>query len=198
MAIILKQRDKDIMKFIEKYEGITIQQCGKMFFKNSKFPYDSARLRLKKLYNHKYLKRYEFSKNGFLVYCINKSRRLSLHKIYLLNFYAEMINQGCKILSFDTEVEYMNCKIRPDGVVMYEFNNEIFPLIIEIDLTNMTSIKKYEALYKTGELQKTYGNDVFPLICIIGYNGDRKSNSFLNVSYLDFDLNDFNKKVLMA
>lgn len=198
MAIILKDRDKEVMKFVQRHEGITIQQCAKIFYKNSKFPYDSARLRLKKLYNHKYLKRYEFSKNGFWVYCINKSRRLSLHKIHLLNFYAEMVGQGCKILKFDTEIEFMNGKIRPDGVIMYEFNGEIFPLLIEIDLTNNTSIKRYEELYKTGELQKLYGDNIFPLICIVGYDGDRKSNSFLNVSYLNFDLTDLNKKVLIA
>jgi len=153
---MITPRDKQIFKFIETYGGITINQAAKAFFPPKK-GYDNARMRLKKHYADGLLNRYLNSGTKEFVYCYKEHKELSMHDIYILNFYSELISYKVNINKFEKEKQWCGGKYRSDGFFEFEYNGALYLICLEIDLTHKTSLKnKYVKLYESKEIKESY------------------------------------------
>jgi hypothetical protein len=90
--------------------------------------------------------------------------------------------------------------IRPDGLFKFEYKNNLYFIVLEVDFTHVTSTSKfqlYERLYKSEELQKICMG-VFPLITVISIdeNPIKYESDSLDIVYLNDKLDNFNEKVL--
>lgn len=98
----MKQRlspiDKKILRFLEEYNlGLTITQAGMIFY-TGKWKYDYARLKLKKLWDKKLIRRYTSNYSDELIYYFEK--KPSFHDNAVLNAYASFIVAGYEITYF--------------------------------------------------------------------------------------------------
>lgn len=195
---MLTQRDKQILKFIESFGGISIYQCSKAYFSDCKHGYDLARKRLKKMYDMGLVKFYTNKLTNERIYC--NDTKITPHKTYLLDVYATFLQNNCKILSFDNEPRWMvskdypNGKYRSDGLFIIEYNGKKRAYCAEIDVTHTTKMEKYEEIFHSGEWLKKIGG--IPAIIVVGdvlteYHSDNFDSIFL-----DYKLNGFTEKVL--
>lgn len=189
---MLMQRDKDVLRFLEDNKAISIRQATKIFFKN----YGSARRRLADLEKMDLLKSYEnIITNEKIYYVENK---ISAHDLLILDFYAELVNQGATIKEFKKQPRYLKDMIRADGFFEFIYKNNLYYIILEVDLTHYTNNSKmqlYEKLFKDGDLQKEC-RGVFPSIVIMKEKDDLHymSNNF-EVIYMNFQLDNFTSKI---
>lgn len=203
-SVYIKERDEEIIKFIKNYGSATIDIIAKIFYKNNEFGYAEARKRLKKLLSVPIfnLKTTNTIINRKLVYYIDKP--LSAHGLYVLKFYAELINQGCTNVQFKREKQWMNGSLRSDAFIEFVFKDELRLICLEVDFTHKCNLKKYEKLFESREIQEQYseytdGIDIFPQVVIVTNvlpTNPYQSENF-DVVFLDYNLNDFTKKVLL-
>lgn len=196
--MILTNRDKSILAFVERYGSITINQCSKIFFSNCKQSYYQSRKRLKLLSDNSYLKRYRQDMRSEAVYYIIK--RLSLHDLKVLDVYAYIKSIGAEIKTFEREyiIPCDNKEYRSDGLIECIYDGYFIPILIEIDYTHFTGTKKLMDIYKSEYFQNKYKEmdfDLFPLILIarpvrLDIN---VSDLPFNVIYIDMDMNNINK-----
>lgn len=191
--MILTNRDKEIIKFIEKYGSITITQCSKIFFKNCKENYYQARKRLKKLSDNKYLNRYRKDMRSETVYYLEK--KLSIHDLKVLDIYSYLIYSGATIKLFNQEyvIPAGDKNYRADALIEFVYEDYFFTLLIEVDYTHYTSQKKLLDIYNSSYFQNKYkdlGENIFPKVVIIrpAVIMECKSTEQIDILYLDFDL----------
>jgi len=197
--IKLRQRDNDIINFINNYGFLSIQQCANIFYTDNKMKYDEARKRLKKLYDNKLLHRL-FIDNNKIVYTSNH-KFVNWHRYLLIQFYSLLCQYG-KINTFITEYQFTDMGIRPDGFFELIFNNQLISMFVEIDYSHNTELDRYEKLYKDGRIQEyykdRYGKVIFPEVVVVKKNIPKNllySNNY-KIIYLDFTFNDFSKVLL--
>lgn len=196
------KRDREILKFIETYGSITINQTAKIFYKGHKFAYDEARRRLKKIAEVSKLKKITNKVTREFIYYMDKP--VSPHNLFVLDFYSELINQGCEDIKFEKSKKWSIKEPICDGYFEFSFNDITYFMILEVDLTHNCNLKKYEFLYDTGELQEIYsqeyGNkDIFPTVVVMKQyipTSPYYSNKF-NVVYIDYKLTNFAKNILV-
>jgi hypothetical protein len=187
---MLGEKGKKIIKFMEDTDlGLTINQAALMYYPK-KFAYDYARLKLKKMWESGCIKRYTCNYSNELIYYLDK--KPSFHNNAVLNVYANLVSAGYEIKEFrKPECEWMDGKYKSDGFIIAENDKEIRIVIVEVDHSNVTNMKKYEELYESCELQRKYG--VFPMVVILSdVERSYKSDNFTVIT-LDIKCSDFNK-----
>lgn len=187
---MLTERDRDILTWIEEYKSITVSQAQYLFFKNS---YEGARRRLKQLEDMNFIKSYPNTLLKSKVYFNEKM--LSEHNLFIIEFLKTIKKLDGEILEFKTQPSYMDKKIRPDAFVIFRYKNDVYFILLEVDLNHYTSnskMQRYEELYKTGELQNMcFGT--FPFIIISRpTKGIRYNSKHFNVIYTDLYYSDIN------
>lgn len=188
------EKDKKILKHVEQYGVITINQAFKIFYNYSRYGYDMARKRLKYLCDGKYLKYYKNNTTDEKVYYIDK--KISSHDLYVLDYMAELVFNNCKILEFDKpQFKIQDTKIIPDAFIKYVSGIRIFGVFVEIDLTHHNDLTRYEKLFTDGKVQEDYG--AFPAIACITDEPDRYKSENFEIIYLDYQLNNFVDKVII-
>lgn len=186
---MLTNKDAQILEFVEQYGGITINQCKSLFF-NTKFGYDTARRRLKALHQEGYLKAdRDFLSDRIIYY---NYKKLSSHKILLLDFYSKIIEEGAEVVLFKREFKTPGA--RADGFIIYKYKNIAKMLLIEIDINNKTKVDKYVKCYEEGYFQRQFG--AFPLVMIVekkkkekGKKAESKEIKY-KVVRVDYNYND--------
>lgn len=147
----LTQRDREILTWIQDYKSITLSQCTYLFFNGN---YEGCRRRLKQLESFGLLKSIPNVLLKTRVYY--QERLLSDHDLFIYEFLKIIkINSG-EIIQFQLKPQYLDKKIVPDCFIIFSYNGNVFFILLEVDLTHYTSnskMKRYEELYKTGELQ---------------------------------------------
>ncbi len=189
---MLTTRDSDVLQFVEQYGGITIKQAAKLFFSNSKYSQDLARKRLKKLADNEKLK-YEgdWATNQRIYYTKKKP---SSHSIMLLNFYVELIYYGAEILEFEREYK-IDGVCRPDGFMIFQYNNKGKIVFIEVDMQHKTNLDKYQKLFDTNLFQNEYGT--FPQVVIIAASQNYKIEGYpFSVKLLDYKFTNLKQTIL--
>lgn len=189
---MLSSRDRNILKYIEEFGGITIQQAALLFFPDNPYNYDYARKRLKKMNDEHLIQKY----SNFITdeYIYFSGKKPTPHNIFLMNFYINLKHAGANVVQFKREVNFLGGAIRSDGFVIYEFGDKRKAAILEIDISHPTAIAKYEPLFESGELQERLGD--FPLIVIMS-TVDRKCDSpNFTVINMDIKCKNFVSKIL--
>lgn len=194
---MLTQNDKNMLKFMEQYGGLTIRQAYKIFYNDKKSGEQMARKRLKKLMDFKILKFYTNpATNERIYYYLDNAKKLSPHDAYLIDFYSNLILYGAEKVELKKEpvYEYEGNKIQPDGFFKYKYHGITQGCFVEIDFTHGTNIKKYEPFYNNNYFIKLYGGD--PFVVIVS-NTHKNYKTDLDVIYMNFDMLDFAEKILI-
>ncbi len=152
IRICITDKDKKVLRFVEEYGSITIEQTRKMFYNTQKYGYDIARRRLKKLVNHKKLKVIRDATGNENVYYTDK--KLSYHDILILDYYAELIYSGANIIYFKPGKHWLGGRLISDAYCCYILGDDIFFNILEVVRTYGIDKDKYLELYKSGEPQR--------------------------------------------
>lgn len=171
--MMLTTRDKEILKYVEKYKSITITQCSKLFFRKNKESYYQARKRLGILYKNKHLKKYRYDYKSETIYYMNK--KLSYHDLKVFDIYAELINIGATIKNFTTKYKIPTLEGKKkyreaDALLEVEYQGYFYPILLEIDMHHFTSKNKLMDIYNSNHFQEKYknlGEDIFPTILIL-------------------------------
>ena len=132
---MITDRDRDIINFIYDIGFITIEQTGKLFFTDSKVPYDLARNRLKKLVKQDlYIKAIRNTETKQLLYVPKESKlkRVSKHDLLVLDYLAELKCLGCEVETVEVEKDFGG--IIPDAYVRFVFNGYRYHQLLEIEL----------------------------------------------------------------
>jgi len=195
MVLLITDRDKLIISYLEKYRYATIEQLEKMFFKEQQYSYNIVRKRLGEIRKAGYIKIHRDIETNKNIYIWNEDRIKppSWHRIILLNVLTEMVSQGYKVEIFKIEKEWMDRKIRSDGFVVFTIGTRRYHFFIEVQISNNpNNLEKYDILYKTNEVQKYLGKDFFPRVLLISdaeYNFSNLKHT--SIIQLDTKLNKF-------
>jgi hypothetical protein len=189
---MLTDRDMMILKHVETFNFITINQTVDMFF-NTKSGYDMARRRLNKLIQSNYLKATRNNDTNEKIYYIDNFKNVSLHRMLLMNYYSKLISFGVEMKTFEKEKEWNNGSIRSDGFCIFKYGGYTFYQFIEIIVShNDSNLVKYDKLYKSKTVQKLYSlsDDIFPTLIAIDNATHKKPVELENtkVILLDFSL----------
>ena len=195
---MITDRDRDIINFIYDIGFITIEQTGKLFFTDSKVPYDLARNRLKKLVKQDlYIKAIRNTETKQLLYVPKESKlkRVSKHDLLVLDYLAELKCLGCEVETVEVEKDFGG--IIPDAYVRFVFNGYRYHQLLEIELRHdYVDINRFNKV-KDKILNET--NNILPNIVIIqdtnkDYSVDNKTD--METVQLRANLNDIAKVLL--
>lgn len=195
---MITDRDRDIINFIYDIGFITIEQTGKLFFTDSKVPYDLARNRLKKLVKQDlYIKAIRNTETKQLLYVPKESKlkRVSKHDLLVLDYLAELKCLGCEVETVEVEKDFGG--IIPDAYVRFVFNGYRYHQLLEIELRHdYVDINRFNKV-KDKIIQET--NNILPTIVIVqdtnkDYSADNKTD--MEVVQLRTNLNDVAKVLL--
>jgi hypothetical protein len=191
---MISPRDKQILRFLERYNlGLTINQAAQIFFP-PKFGYIYSRTRLRYLWKEmKALQRYTSPYTKEYIYYFDK--KPTVHNNAVMNVYSGYVAAGYKITEFEPpEYELLGGKYKTDAFIKAETEEEVRLALVEVDLNTTTNIKKYEELYEFGEYQRRYG--AFPLIVILTDVNRKYSNDNFEIVTLDIRCSDFHKVLI--
>ena len=189
---MLTSRDISILRHVNEHGLITIQQAYKLFFNNAKYGQDLSWKRLKYLAEAGQLKYASLKNSVTREYVYYTGKIPSTHKLYLMNFYANLKFSGADIKMFGRESVFGD--IRSDGACIFNYKDNTVFCLVEIAITNQPDYSKYESLKADGWLQKEYG--AFPFIVVISDFPQRYKGNKLSVKYLNFDMADFSRVIL--
>lgn len=138
-TIVKTDRDKAILKFIESYGAVTVQQAHTMFFNGNK-SVEGCRRRLTELVEGGELKVANLDNSKQKQYYLDKPK--SLHDIYIINAYCSILENGGKILEFKLVPHIMGNKVIPDAFIKYKIGNKVHSSFIEVDYSHITEQPK--------------------------------------------------------
>ena len=193
---MLTDRDKKLLRWIENYKAITIQQATVLFFNNLDV---SARRRLNQLQEAGLIKSYTRKLTKEKVYYQEKKK--SNHDLYIYDFIKVIKKEGYNLRKLILSPRFLDGKIIPDAYLEIRKGNEILTLLLEVDSSHYTSHSKmqmYEMLYKSGEVQEqAYG--VFPSLVIArpSLNDIRYNSRNFRVVYTSLSFDNLNKLLLL-
>lgn len=208
MKICITDRDQAILRYIEEFKSITIEQCRRIFCNEQKRGDVIARRRLNRLLSYKKIKMDRDKVTNQNVYYMDS--KLSFHDLLVMDYYSELKSLGANILYFKIKKEWMDKTIISDAFCCFNIDNKIFFDIIEVNKTHFPDLDKYKKLYSTSEPQefcnKVYqslgGNDIdiiprFILIDNVQHKEDPFINQDVEVIQLDFNLSQIAKLFLV-
>lgn len=213
---MLMERDRNIIKFLEKYRGLTIKQATRLFFPS----YSYAQKRLK-LLEEEGLIRNHFNKIlNEKVYTLQD--KISTHDLYAIELYTRLIELGCTIEEFSVQYKVFKDQLRPDCFISFVYEKQMHFYFLEVEDTHYTTMSKfqtYEMFFKTGEQQEVCRQIAinylikkgkkqsevqniegsFPDIIVLGFTPIRYETENFGTIYMDFnELKDrkFIKKII--
>lgn len=202
----ITQRDREIVKFVEEYKSITINQCADMFMRDKPSGTQIARKRLAVLVKSGYLKvdKTDTSEN---VYYIDK--KLRYHDLLINAFYIELHKIGATNIEFTKHKAWLNQKsingsryLESDGFFKFNFGGYDCYVVLEVCYTKKTiPLDKYEELYISGEAHNEC-EGIFPQIVVMDNSKHKEENFYgqsenIKITQIRFDLTDF-PKILMV
>ncbi|PWX20919.1 hypothetical protein [Clostridium perfringens] len=159
---MLRERDYNILRFIEKYKAISLKNACRIFFtgeyKSEEYRYRVAARRLQKLENKGILQSYRNSYTDEKIYYTNK--KLSPHSVFIQDFWRKLLELDFNVLEFNTNVSLMNGQLKPDAFVLAKYDDILVNYFLEVDLNHYTDKSKlirYEMFYKSDELTELCG-----------------------------------------
>lgn len=205
LRMYFTEEDHAILRHVEEYHSITIDQCTKMFYSYQKYGNQMAGRHLSKLVKYGKLKMTKDKETSQNVYYV--TRALRTHDLMIMDVYASLIESGAQIVYFNTPQSWQTTKeLISDAFVFFYLENKPYFRIIEIARFKGIEIEKYHKLYDSGEVQVICNElylhaggttiNVFPKLIVVdeiqhrpGYYDDEK----IKIEQLDFRLTNFVK-----
>jgi hypothetical protein len=149
---MITAKDRQLLRHIDEFGFITIEQARKMAFFHMERGYEYARQRLQRLCNvENRLKivNNTATKTKVFMDVDSKLKNISMHRIYTMNLYCNLIGAGAEIEQFKLEKEWNEGKVRSDAFCVFLLNNGNhkyrFRLLVETNTSNnKLNLKKYD------------------------------------------------------
>ena len=180
--IILTDRDKQIIEFLNDFKCATTTAIANMFFNRSLRP---TQRRLKYLREHGYIKSYQANILSENIHYIKKRPSQLQHSLILSSFISELKKSDIEILKYKVSYKLENIIADCFLAVRYKDKNHIY--FIECENTKSFNLSKYEELYFNRKWKEVF--PIFPGIIVISDRVVKKSNSF-NVIDIKLDFRD--------
>lgn len=197
---MITDRDKEIINFIDKIGYVSIQNIQDMFFTNSRYGYDGARKRLRKIEEMgEYVHHFKNQETNEIIYVPYKSKlkRVSIHNIKVLNYITKLATLGCKITNVEIEPVFNN--IIPDAIVCFEFNNYRYYQMIEVQIRHeYVDLNRFKDI-ETVNAILDYTNNVMPRIIIIQdtkRDYEKDNDTEFNIIHIGLSLDDIAKVLI--
>jgi hypothetical protein len=184
-----RRRDHDILRFIEDFNTITIQQCADYIYPTAASRYKIAERKLNKLVKAKRIKvdQTETKEN---IYYFDK--KLSYHDLLINSFYIALVNSGATNIKMEKRKIWLDDKFRSDALLSYDYGKWTFYNILEVCWSHKNiPIKEYEELYYSGEAHQIC-NGTFPRVIVVDdiiHKDNRFKSEVLPIYQLDFTFN---------
>jgi hypothetical protein len=191
---MITQRDREIVRHIEKYNFATIDQIAKIVFGEHKCSYDIARRRLKRLIDSQYLRKFKNIDTNELIFTLpeNPIKKVSQHSILVMDYYSELIKTGVEMIGFQREKSFQSGKVRSDAFINFKFNGFNYFQVLEVQLYNdKVDLQKYENIEIKQELYQLCSQKALPNIIVITYKPKALETDGYNVVSIDIELSDF-------
>jgi len=192
---MITKKDRIILKYIEKYKFISIDQARQLAYPNIRTGYQSVTKRLHRLvYIEKTLKVIynEVLKVNLYMYKDTDVRKIatSPHRMYLLDFYCKLIASGSVIERFEIEKEWSGGKFRSDALVIYIFEGFRFTNLVEVNKSNnLLNLGRFDEARE--EIIKECEGKI-PRMILIDDKGHKEYNTkFFQVVRVNYNLNNF-------
>lgn len=157
---MITKRDQDMFNEIEEFHVMTSSQIFKLFFADSSKRY--SQLRLQHLTDEGFLKRTRSTINNDYAYYIDKKPLQVHHDLIRSELYVNL-KQRYEVLEWNNEVTIAN--IRPDAMTYIKDHGIIFPVCVEVHLSNQFNFDKYIHLIKENDLKAMFGLNPRVIIC---------------------------------
>lgn len=136
---MITKRDQDILNFIQDFHIATSNQIHRLFFSLTSPRY--TRRRLKYLVDEGHIKRARSTiDNSYAYYTERKPQQLH-HDLIRAELYTH-IQREYTLLEWTNEAPVDN--IRPDALCYIDSHGIIFPVLIEVHLSNSFNFDKYK------------------------------------------------------
>lgn len=207
-----KITDGMILEFIEKYGFITIKQASKIFYKSNSRAYECARLKLKKVLEHGYIKVSDYKLTKENVYQLKGDpKNVGESRMVALNLYAEIYSLADSIEYFKLEEEWDTgaTKRRSDAHIIFtmnkgESNEYMKAYCIEVENYYKLGTDKYDELFESRVIhewyKQKYGAEWFPDVLVVS-NGLRTIKPHKYEDYkiinLDYSMEGIVQKVIL-
>lgn len=136
-------RDQDILNFLQDFHIATVNQIHKLFFKFASPRY--TRKRLKYLTDSGIIKRARSLIDNSYAYYIDKKPQQIHHDLIRSELYMNIKN-NYEILLWSNEAPVSN--IRPDALCYIKHSGIVFPVMVEVHLSNKFDFDKYKQDFK--------------------------------------------------
>lgn len=167
----ITDRDNEMLKHMKFFGFLNLRQAQKIFFPEADCSYQIASRRLLALKHAGFVEvgRDEYSNQNIYIPKGEKAKFPSQHRIKVLDVYAQLKHDNCcKVKKFEIEKFWDNGNVRSDGFVIFSINNILYRFFIEVQLSNNEhNLKKYDKLFKTGEVQTYINDSKFPRVLLI-------------------------------
>lgn len=180
--IILTDRDKQIIEFLNDFKCATTTTISNMFFNGSLRP---TQRRLKHLREHGYIKSYQANILSENIHYIKKRPSQLQHSLILSSFISELVKADIEILKY--KVSYKLENIIADCFLAVRHKDKNYIYFVECENTKSFNLSKYEELYFNRAWKEIF--PIFPSIIVISDRAVKKSNSF-NVIDIKLDFRD--------
>jgi hypothetical protein len=163
-VMILKDKDKEIIRYVEKYGFITIGQAYDIWFSHRRYGYDLSRKRLQQMVDDNYLKQQYDMEEMYapkIFYIDDKYKKPSKHTILTMDVYAYLVRLGATVIYFKREEEWLDKKYRTDAFIIFTIEGYCYSAFIEVlkstsskDITQNSKFQnKYTELVDSKEAQ---------------------------------------------
>lgn len=159
---MVTKRDQDVFNFLEKFHTVTSNQLHELFFKNTSYRY--SRKRLQYLFEQGFIKRIRSTiDNSFAYYLEKKSLLQQIHHDLIRAEVYVNINRLYNILEWTNETTIDH--IRPEAVTYIDNHGIVFPVFLEVHLSNQFDFDKYKSFVKNNDLKAMFGIMPRVIIC---------------------------------
>lgn len=186
--MVIQRKDREILEFIDKFYCVTTTHIMKEFYNNQSQSRFLTNRKMTKLYKNKQIKRDRELFEDYVYYSKKSSQQQ--HHLIVADFYFKLMEYDGRLLQYDVEVVMEG--LRPDAVVKYDLNGDIYLFCVEVHISNnKPDIMKYEQLYISGKYKQYF--EWFPIVVFISNKKVSFENSKLPFIKIQTDLSDYEK-----
>ena len=135
------KRDRKLIKLLEQYGALTVNQCAAMFFRDNKTK-DTCRRRLNELVSKNILDSSNVGNKRIKQYYLKEQKPKTEHDLYIIDCYTKFLELGCDIKEFKLTPKLLGGKVVPDAFIKLIYKHKTFNIFIEVDLTHLTEQPK--------------------------------------------------------
>ena len=148
-------RDLEIVRYLEKNFIVNAEIASRLVYwtKNEQSSLNISQRRLRELHKLKQVKRIREFVGQSYTYYLGKTPTKTKHRLMMTDFLSRCEQVGFHIDLDRTEVEWKGLEekfgIRPDMLVTFTYADQVFQLLVEIDITkDYSNATKYAKVYK--------------------------------------------------